>query len=240
MAFTNSYADDARAAAYATLEYPGTYSLAFRDLPALIREHVRGTAALDFGCGAGRSTRFLRGLGFDAVGVDVSAAMLAKAREADPSGDYLLLADGDFSPVGARRFDLVLAAFTFDNVPDRGHRARLLRGLAGLLREEGRVVLLDSTPELYVNEWASFSTRDFPENRRAGSGDLVKVVMTDVADRRPVEDVLWRDEDYRALAQEAGLETLRVHRPLARGDEPVAWVNETRVPPWVVYVLGRA
>jgi len=31
---------------------------------------VRGRKAVDFGCGAGRSTRFLRTLGFDAVGVD--------------------------------------------------------------------------------------------------------------------------------------------------------------------------
>ncbi len=35
--FTNVYADPARAQAYAALEYPGTYYLAFRDLPGLLR-----------------------------------------------------------------------------------------------------------------------------------------------------------------------------------------------------------
>ena len=36
---------------------------AFRDLPRLFREHVSGQRAVDFGCGTGRSTRFLRGSG---------------------------------------------------------------------------------------------------------------------------------------------------------------------------------
>ena len=69
--FFNVYDDRARASAYAALEFPGTYYLAYRDLPTIIGEHVRGRKAVDFGCGAGRSTRFLRMLGFDAVGVDI-------------------------------------------------------------------------------------------------------------------------------------------------------------------------
>ena len=52
--FANVYDDQARADAYATLEFPGTYFLAYLDLPAIIGEHVHGKIALDFGCGAGR------------------------------------------------------------------------------------------------------------------------------------------------------------------------------------------
>src|SRR5262245_40604794 len=93
--FSNVYDDQTRANAYAKLEFPGTYYLAFRDLPAIINEHVQGRNALDFGCGAGRSTRFLRDLGFEVVGVDISEHMLARARERDPQGDYRLMPDGD-------------------------------------------------------------------------------------------------------------------------------------------------
>lgn len=89
----NCYDDARRADAYAKLEFPGTYYLAFRDLPDLIFEQVGGRAALDFGCGAGRSTRFLRQLGFDAIGVDVSAEMVRKALEIGPGGDYRLIDD---------------------------------------------------------------------------------------------------------------------------------------------------
>ena len=61
--FRNVYEDAGRAEAYSRLEFPGTYFLAYRDLPALLGRHVGGRRALDFGCGAGRSTRFLRRLG---------------------------------------------------------------------------------------------------------------------------------------------------------------------------------
>jgi acetylornithine/succinyldiaminopimelate/putrescine aminotransferase len=56
--------DKTRAEAYAKLEFPGTYYLAYRDLPEIIRKHVKERAAIDFGCGTGRSTRFLQRMGF--------------------------------------------------------------------------------------------------------------------------------------------------------------------------------
>jgi SAM-dependent methyltransferase len=238
--FPNVYDDQARAEAYATLELPGTYFLAYRDLPAIIGKHVHGRLAVDFGCGAGRSTRFLRGLGYEVVGVDISPPMLARARERDPQGDYRLVPDGDISSLPAASCDLVLSAFTFDNVPTMESKVALLRGLSRLLTAEGRIVNLVSAPEIYVNEWVSFSTRDFPENRRARCGDRVLIVMLDVADRRPVEDVLWTDEGYREAYEQAGLTPIEVYRPLGGPSEGHTWVSEKDIAPWVIYVLGRA
>jgi SAM-dependent methyltransferase len=237
--FANVYEDEARAAAYAGLEFPATYYLAYRDLPTIILKHVRGRAALDFGCGTGRSTRFLRRLGFDVVGVDIAPAMIAQARALDPGGQYWLVADGDLGGVPAGAFDLVLSVFTFDNVPTLERKAQLFRVLGDRLRQDGRVVNLVSSPEIYLHEWASFSTKDFPENRRAKSGDRVRIVMLDVKDRRPVEDVLCSDADYLESYRRAGLVPLATHRPLARPTEPFRWVSETAIAPWVIYVLGR-
>lgn len=87
MSFSNVYDDAKRAEAYARLEFPGTYYLAYRDLPAIIAEHVTGHKALDFGCGAGRSTRFLENLGFEAIGIDISPSMIHLAEKADPAGN---------------------------------------------------------------------------------------------------------------------------------------------------------
>ena len=87
----NFYEDREYAEAYSRLEFPGTYYLAFRDLPSLFEKHIKGTRALDFGCGAGRSTRFLKQIGFDAIGVDISEGMLEQARQKDPGGDYRLI-----------------------------------------------------------------------------------------------------------------------------------------------------
>ncbi len=238
--FSNVYDDQTRAAAYAGLEYPRTYGLAFRDLPAIIRKHVRGHQALDFGCGAGRSTRFLRELGFDTVGVDISEHMLARAHQRDPEGDYRLMPDGDLSEFMAGTYDLVLSAFTFDNIPTMEKKAALLGAMGRLLKDSGRIVNLVSAPEIYVNEWASFSTRDFPENRAARSGDTVRIVMLDVEDRRPVEDIFWTDDAYTEAYRLAGLTTIGTYRPLADPDETGSWVSETTISPWVIYVLGPA
>ena len=107
MTISNAYEDARMAGAYSRLEFAGTYYLAYRDLPAIFRDHVVGTRAIDpfadakprlsrrgrearlrvnpeqapafmpgsrgvdFGCGSGRSTRFLTRLGFRATGVDI-------------------------------------------------------------------------------------------------------------------------------------------------------------------------
>ncbi len=112
MGFVNCYEDVTRASAYATLEFRNTYYLAFRDVPAIISEHVAGKRALDFGCGTGRSTRLLRQLGFPATGVDISEDMLRLARTADPEGDYRLVPEDNLSQFANRAFDLIFSAFT--------------------------------------------------------------------------------------------------------------------------------
>ena len=103
MEFHNTYEDSRRASAYDQLDLGGTYHLAFRDLPALLREHVAGDRAVDFGCGTGRSTRYLKALGFRTVGLDISAEMVAIARARDELGDYRVIEDGDFSALEGRR-----------------------------------------------------------------------------------------------------------------------------------------
>src|SRR5947209_2477418 len=199
MAFTNCYAGATRADAYSRLEFANTYYLAFRDLPRIIAEHTNGSRALDFGCGTGRSTRFARQLGFDIIGVDIAPEMIAKAKELDPGGEYHLIGNDDLSEFKAGVYDLVLSLFTFDNIAGFETKARLLRNLSMLLNHGGKIVSVVSSPDIYVHEWASFSTKDYPENRSARSGDTVRIVTTDFADRRPAEDIFWTDESYRQV-----------------------------------------
>ncbi|HYW41056.1 MAG TPA: class I SAM-dependent methyltransferase [Terriglobales bacterium] len=240
MTFANCYEDGARAEAYATLEFKNTYHLAYRDIPAILSAHVHGRKSVDFGCGTGRSTRFLRQLGFEVTGVDIAEDMIRKARELDPSGDYRLVPGDDLGSFPSGMYDLVLAAFTFDNIAGRDNKVRILLDLGRLLNREGKLVLIVSRPEIYTHEWASFSTRDFPENQMAKSGDKVHIIVTDHSDSRPVEDILWTDEAYREVFEEARLQAIQKYEPLARGDEPYRWVRELQIAPWAVYVLKLA
>jgi SAM-dependent methyltransferase len=239
MGFTNCYDDAARAEAYAQLEFANTYYLAYRDLPIIIGEYVTGIRTIDFGCGAGRSTRFARHLGLDVTGVDIAGEMIAQAKAIDPGGAYHLVKEDDLSGFQAGAYDLVLSVFTFDNIPGFERKVRLFRDLGTLLSASGKLISVVSSPEIYLHEWASFSTKDYPENRFARPGDIVRITTTDFADRRPAEDVLWTDESYRDVYARANLAVVATFKPLAHGNEPYQWVNETKIAPWVIYVLQR-
>jgi SAM-dependent methyltransferase len=235
----NAYDDAGRAHAYADLGFTGTYYLAFRDLPSLIARHISGTRALDFGCGAGRSTRFLQQLGFDTVGIDIAEPMLQRARQRDPHGSYLLIRDDGATGWPDGPFDLVLAAYPFDNIADLEHRRRLLDAIRTRLASAGRLLLIASAPELYAHEWLSFTTA-YPENANARTGDIVRIAITDGTDPRPIRDVLWDDTAYRADFAAVGLCVLETLRPLGRADEPYAWQTELDVSPWLIYMCGPA
>jgi hypothetical protein len=112
--------------------------------------------------------------------------------------------------------------------------------LGKLLTPGGTILTIVSAPEIYTHEWASFTTRDFPENAAARSGDIVRTVVTDHKDGRAVEDIFWTAESYQSVYEESGLQIIRAFKPLAKGVEPYAWVNETTIAPWVIYVLRRS
>jgi SAM-dependent methyltransferase len=71
-------------------EFSEWYEQWIGDTPPLIAAQpgllpvVTGERVLDIACGQGRMSRYLAGLGADVVGVDISAAMLDKARAAGP------------------------------------------------------------------------------------------------------------------------------------------------------------
>ena len=178
-------------------------------------------------------------LGFKVIGIDIASDMLEIAKRSDPSGDYQLVSNGQYGHLGLGKFDLVQSIFTFDNIPDWDNRTNILTGLRDLLKPTGKLICLDATPELYTNEWASFSTKDFTENWQAKTGDIVRDIMLDVEDNRPVEDIFWTVDDYHELFKKAGLSVESVYKPLGKKEEPFNWVSEMEIAPWIIFVLNK-
>lgn len=69
---------------------------------------LQGTSVLVAGCGEGRDSRYLSGLGAHVTSFDLSDGMLALARSADPEGTYLRVDLRDAQSIG-RRFDGIWA-----------------------------------------------------------------------------------------------------------------------------------
>src|SRR4029453_6512167 len=137
----------------------------------------------------------------------------------DPSGEYHLIRANIVDEFAPGSLDIILAAFAFDNMPTEA-KADALRALRILLGPVGCLLLVVSAPEIYVSEWASFSTQDFLANRHASDGDRVHIIMLDVPDRRPVEDVFCTDAHYRGLFESSGLRGLEAEKPLHPDAKP--------------------
>jgi SAM-dependent methyltransferase len=114
-----------------------------------------GEAVLDIGCGCGGTTADLaRAVGDDGrvVGVDISAPMLARARERVTAPNVeLILADAATAPLPAEAFDVLFSRFGVmffeDPVAAFAH-------LRGALRPGGRVAFAAWQP-LEVNPWVT-------------------------------------------------------------------------------------
>ena len=102
-----------------------------------------GGRVLDAGCGTGRVGIELARRGYEVVGVDVDAGMLAHARDRAPGLPWvqadLAALDADAHGLGAP-FDLVVAAGNVVPLVAHGTEAEVVRRLAAVLRPGGLLV----------------------------------------------------------------------------------------------------
>ncbi len=114
---------------------------------ALTREAraLGATDAVDLCCGTGRQLTMLHNAGLSAVGVDLSAAMLERARAQCPPGVRLIRADATATPLPAASCDLCCVSFALHERP-RAVRLGMLAEARRLLRHGGALLVLDYRP----------------------------------------------------------------------------------------------
>jgi len=123
-------------------EFAEWYEQWIGDAPSLIAAQdgllppVAGARVLDLACGQGRMSRYLARRGADVLGVDVSAAMLSKARAAGPAGITYLCADVTRAPTwwDGRPFDGCTCELALMDIDDL---AGALATVAAVLRPGG-------------------------------------------------------------------------------------------------------
>ena len=172
-----------RAVAFAGQPHDVYLAAKARKLVEIARRRLGGNpqTALDVGCGTGRLDRHLLGSVGSLHGVDASAAMVERARQAVPEAEYAVAA-GDALPFEDGRFDLSFAVCVLHHV-GRDGRAQLVREMARVTRGGGLVVVFEHNP----------------------LNPLTRKVVRSCAFDEGVE-LLGRRET-RALVEDAGLET---------------------------------
>lgn len=93
--------------------------------------------AIDIGCGEGRFCRMLRAHGFETMGVDPTAALIARARALDPDGDYRVEA-GEALSDGDGEFDLAVFYLSLIDIAD--YRAAIAEAWR-VLKPGGRLLI---------------------------------------------------------------------------------------------------
>jgi SAM-dependent methyltransferase len=138
-------------------EFAEWYEQWSSDKPALIAAQdgllpaVAGDRVLDLGCGQGRMSRLLAAHGAEVTGVDVSAAMLGRARAAGSAGIAYIQADvtGQLDWWDGRFFDGCTCEMALMDIDDL---AGALASVAAVLRPGGWFVASIVHPCLPANE----------------------------------------------------------------------------------------
>ncbi|MFG2355526.1 class I SAM-dependent methyltransferase [Streptomyces sp. NPDC048521] len=148
---------------------------------------------LDLGCGTGSLSLLAAERGHRVTGVDLSPAMVERARAKLAGQDAVVLrGDAAAPPVGQQRYDVVLARHLLWALPDP---ARALRDWRDLLRPAGRLVLVEGV-------WGTLSPVGIPADRLTS---LLEPVARHVrVERLSDHPVLWGkpvdDERYAVVA----------------------------------------
>jgi ubiquinone/menaquinone biosynthesis C-methylase UbiE len=224
------------ASAYAELGIDNTNYLAFRDIPQLIQKHAKGLETLDYGCGAGRSTRFLKELGLHVVGVDISQEMLDQAVSRDGSTSYYNIQSKQL-PFEREHFDIVFSSFVFLEVSTKKEIESIFSEMMRVLKRFGVIVVITSAMDVYKGNWIGFKY-DFPENNREiQSGETFKLQFqgTEIT----LHDYLWTDDDYKQILDGLGLRIVEHHQPLGYDTDPFEWLDETKVSPVSIYLIEK-
>lgn len=137
---------------------------------------VRGLRVLDLACGDGYYTRALKQAGAaTAVGVDVSAEMLALARAAEtesPLGiDYLHADAAQLPALGP--VDVVSAAYLLHYAASAAELATMCRNIAQQLTPGGRLVGINENPDQPADDYPGYTqygfNKHFVQPRQPGS-----------------------------------------------------------------------
>jgi SAM-dependent methyltransferase len=103
-----------------------------------------GGLVLDVGCGTGQLAAAIAAEGFDVFGVDLSASMVARARERGLIGTYAGVTTA--LPFSDNAFDLALTVATLHHLETPERVASTVREMGRVVKRGGFVVLWDHNP----------------------------------------------------------------------------------------------
>jgi len=220
---------------YCQLGIKGTGYLAFRDIPQLIKKYTKGNLALDFGCGTGRSSRFLKSLDLIIDAVDISQEMINKACQIDQSIPYSRIIENKI-PQKSNFYDLVFSSLVLFEISSMDELLKIFKEVHRVLKYNGIFIIVTGSTEMYDHQWLSLDV-NYKENKNLTSGALAKIRLKEVD--LELYDYYWTDADYKNIITLSKFSLLEQLSPLGKEDDNYDWLSEKNVSPYIIYALQK-
>jgi SAM-dependent methyltransferase len=220
---------------YSTLGIKGTtYEIGFDAVRELLG-HAQGKVMLDFGCGTGRSTVFLKALGAEHVyGVDHDRNMISTALFRELDGVTFIHIQ-DTIPLADASIDKAVSLNVFVEIRTMREMISICTEIARTLRPGGTFIIDSSSPMAFGHTFRSYS---YPSTEHLESGDSTPCIVTTANGQLIIEDTYWTEDDYVTALTQAGLMVATIDYPRPR--DPSAWsTDEASVPPCIVIKAMR-
>ncbi|EKD74729.1 MAG: Methyltransferase [uncultured bacterium] len=231
---TNDYHE--KASLYSHHQIEGTLKIAYKALETLLTKYkIIGEKTLDFGCGSGRSTRYLKNKVVCVEGADINQDMLALAHESDPFARYNKIENNHISARNAQ-FDFVFSSLVLFELSSLFEMQAVFKEIHRVMQFNGFFISIVVAEDFYQHDWVSIAT-DFPENKNPKSGDKVRIKIKEI--NLELNDYYWTREDYQKAAQMAGLSLIESVMPKADKQDGVFWLSEVDFSPYLVLVMKK-
>jgi SAM-dependent methyltransferase len=201
-----------------------TEILGFRNaLPLFGR--LKGRNIIDYGCGPGRFAGILKNIGARVVGVDISEKEIALAREKYKDIEFHSIRDGIGDLAG--NFDAASLNFVTCTIPDEREIKKIFQHIHSLLREGGRLVMINPNfeegpnREFMTESWGNYEKRE---------GAPVSAHLRGIPET--LQDFFWSKKFYMDALVEAGFRIEALLQPRAGAwDGSQDWKDERKHSP---------
>lgn len=212
----------------------GTTVLAFRDLEKLSNLYgIDNSEALDFGCGCGRSTKFLSSFCSNISGTDVCQESLDIARNRLINVNFFIN-DSECGAYGGSPYSAIYSIFVVCHFQSMDILRKELKKSFNSLKSGGGLIIVNGTKNLFCRE---YSTVKCISGKPNGHGARMKVLLKNSG--CIVDDFFWDEYIVKEVSEQVGFVCSGIHYPTPSDDEHCNYKDELKYPPYYNICLKK-